>query len=137
MLCLPFNERLRQLSAREFVEQVFVDGLGVKYLAFGDDFRFGNRREGDLDYVRALADEFGYAVAPTPTLEVAGERASSTRTRNALAARTSMRPSSYWVDPSSSRAGSYTVRNSAGSSMRQRRTLRFIASVHLCMGSMR
>ena len=56
VLCLPFNERLRQLSAREFVEQVFVEGLGVEYLAFGDDFRFGNRREGDLDYVRALAE---------------------------------------------------------------------------------
>lgn len=85
VLCLPFNEALRQLSAREFVEHVFVEGLGVKYLAFGDDFRFGNRREGDLDYVRALADEFGYAVAPTPTREEAGERISSTRIRAALA----------------------------------------------------
>ena len=85
VLCLPFNESLRQLSAREFVEQVFVEGLGVRYLAFGDDFRFGNRREGDLDYVRALAGEFGYAVAPTPTLEVDRERVSSTRIRAALA----------------------------------------------------
>ena len=33
VLCLPFNERLRQLSAREFVEQVFVEGLGVQYLS--------------------------------------------------------------------------------------------------------
>jgi riboflavin kinase/FMN adenylyltransferase len=85
VLCLPFNESLRQLSAREFVEQVFVEGLGVRYLAFGDDFRFGNRREGDLDYVRALASEFGYAVAPTPTLEVDSKRVSSTRIRAALA----------------------------------------------------
>ena len=85
VLCLPFNESLRQLSAREFVEQVFVEGLGVRYLAFGDDFRFGNRREGDLDYVRALAGEFGYAVAATPTLKVDHERVSSTRIRAALA----------------------------------------------------
>ncbi len=85
VLCLPFSEPLRQLSAREFVEEVFVSGLGVRYLAFGDDFRFGNRREGDLDYVRALADEFGYAVAPTPTLELGGDRVSSTRIRAALA----------------------------------------------------
>ena len=85
VLWLPFNDRLRTLSSRAFVEQVFVEGLGVRYLAFGDDFRFGNRREGDLDYVRALADEFGYAVAPTPTLEADGERISSTRIRAALA----------------------------------------------------
>ena len=38
VLCLPFNEPLRQLSAREFVEEVFVSGLGVRYLAFGDGF---------------------------------------------------------------------------------------------------
>lgn len=86
VLCLPFNNALRSLSARAFVERIFVDGLGVRYLAFGDDFRFGNQREGDLEYVRALADEFGYAVAPTPTLELAGERVSSTRIRAALAA---------------------------------------------------
>ena len=54
-------------------------------MAFGDDFRFGNRREGDLDYVRALAEEFGYAVAPTATREQAGERVSSTWIRAALA----------------------------------------------------
>jgi riboflavin kinase/FMN adenylyltransferase len=86
VLCLPFNNALRSLSARAFVERIFVEGLGVRYLAFGDDFRFGNQREGDLEYVRALADEFGYAVAPTPTLELAGERVSSTRIRAALAA---------------------------------------------------
>ena len=34
VLCLPFNERLRQLTARQFVEQIFVDGLGAQYLAF-------------------------------------------------------------------------------------------------------
>ena len=84
VLCLPFNERLRQLTARQFVEQIFVDGLGAQYLAFGDDFHFGNQREGDLEYVRALSDEFGYAVAPTATLEAAGERVSSTRIRAAL-----------------------------------------------------
>ena len=84
VLCLPFNERLRQLTARQFVEQIFVDGLGAQYLAFGDDFHFGNQREGYLEYVRALADEFGYAVAPTATLEAAGERVSSTRIRAAL-----------------------------------------------------
>jgi riboflavin kinase/FMN adenylyltransferase len=84
VLCLPFNERLRQLTARQFVEQIFVDGLGAQYLAFGDDFHFGNQREGDLEYVRALSDEFGYAVAPTATLEAAGERVSSTRIRAAF-----------------------------------------------------
>ena len=74
------------MSAEEFVERVFVDGLGARYIALGDDFRFGNSREGDYDYVRTLAEKFGYEVQPTDTREVAGARVSSTRIRAALAA---------------------------------------------------
>ncbi len=84
VLCLPFNENLRGLSAQAFIENIFVDGLGVRYLAFGDDFRFGKQREGDLDYVRKLAGRYGYAVSPTPTCEIDGSRVSSTRIRALL-----------------------------------------------------
>jgi len=86
VLVLKFNKELRGMSAEEFVERVFVDGLGARYIALGDDFRFGNSREGDYDYVRTLAEKFGYEVQPTDTREVAGARVSSTRIRAALAA---------------------------------------------------
>ena len=117
VLCLPFNEHLRQLSAREFVEQVFVEGLGVQYLAFGDDFRFGNRREGDLNYVRALAEEFGYAVAPTATREQAGERVSSTRIRQRWPMRILIARSVCWGGPLKWPAVFSTARNWVGSWM--------------------
>lgn len=86
VLVLKFNAELRGMSARDFIHRVFVDGLGARYIALGDDFRFGNSREGDYDYVHGLSEEFGYEVQPTDTLEIDGERVSSTRIREELAA---------------------------------------------------
>src|SRR5690606_41373196 len=35
VLCLAFNRRLRELAADEFIQQVLIDGLGVKHLEVG------------------------------------------------------------------------------------------------------
>ena len=51
VLCLAFNRRLRELSAAEFVHAVLVEGLAVRHLEVGDDFRFGCDRAGDFDFL--------------------------------------------------------------------------------------
>lgn len=84
LLCLRFNNRLRTMSPRAFVEDIFVKGLNARYIAFGDDFRFGMDRAGDLDFTQSLAQEFAYEVVPTSTFDMAGERVSSTRIRTTL-----------------------------------------------------
>jgi len=86
LLRIRFNHSLRAMTALQFVEQIFVDGLGVRYVALGDDFRFGNDRQGDLSFLKRHGDRCGYDAGPTPTLERAGERVSSTRIRHALEA---------------------------------------------------
>ena len=84
LLCLRFDNRLRTMSPRAFVEDIFVKGLNARYIAFGDDFRFGKDRAGDLDFTQSLAQEFDYEVVPTSTFDMAGERVSSTRIRAKL-----------------------------------------------------
>jgi len=84
LLVLRFDETMRTSSAQGFVQSIFVDALGARYIALGDDFRFGNRREGDFEYIRQLAETYGYEVQRTPTLELHGERVSSTRVRKVL-----------------------------------------------------
>ncbi len=86
VLGIRFDERVRTMSARAFIERVFFDGLGARFVVLGDDFRFGNDREGDLALVRQEGKRFGFEAAPTTTLELAGQRVSSTRIRKALAA---------------------------------------------------
>lgn len=85
VLCLGFNRRLRELSASEFVHAVLVEGLGVKHLEVGDDFRFGCDRAGDFAFLRQVGPLEGFGVEAASTIEVAGERVSSTRVRQALA----------------------------------------------------
>ena len=84
MLCLAFNRKLAQMSAEEFIQRVLVDGLGVKYLVVGDDFRFGKERAGDFAMLQAAGREHGFAVVNMHTFLIDGERVSSTRVRGAL-----------------------------------------------------
>jgi riboflavin kinase/FMN adenylyltransferase len=86
VLCLQFNQRLRQLSADDFIRQVLVDGLGVKSLVVGDDFRFGCDRAGDFRLLQQAGEQYGFSVSDTCTVQDGGERISSTRIRLALEA---------------------------------------------------
>jgi riboflavin kinase/FMN adenylyltransferase len=85
VLCARFDDQFRSRSARNFVQQLLVDGLGVRHLVVGDDFRFGQDRAGDFDYLKTAGQEFGFTVEDTPTCEHDGARVSSTRIREALA----------------------------------------------------
>ena len=71
---LTFNEDLKQMTAREFMQQVLRDKYGVKVLLIGYDNRFGhNRTEGFEDYVR-YGKELDIEVLQLPA---AGEISSS------------------------------------------------------------
>jgi riboflavin kinase/FMN adenylyltransferase len=63
---------------------VLVDGLGVRYLVVGDDFRFGRGREGDFSHLQAAGNQFGFQVVNMHTFTIDGERVSSTHIRKAL-----------------------------------------------------
>lgn len=86
LVCLPFNSWLRNLTAEEFVQRILVDGLHLRHLVVGDDFRFGCDRSGDFNLLASLGARLGFGVEHTQTIEVEGSRVSSTRVREALAA---------------------------------------------------
>ncbi|MBT6105930.1 bifunctional riboflavin kinase/FAD synthetase [SAR92 clade bacterium H231] len=84
VLCLQFNRELRNLTAAEFVRSVLVDGLGTRHLIVGDDFRFGCDRSGDFKMLSEMGETYDFAVQDTETLEVDGQRVSSTLVRQIL-----------------------------------------------------
>ncbi|MGA9853180.1 MAG: bifunctional riboflavin kinase/FAD synthetase [Gammaproteobacteria bacterium] len=86
ILCLGFNRNLAGMPAETFIERILIHGLGVRYLVVGDDFRFGHERTGDFAMLKAAGAAYGFDVAATPSLTIAGERVSSTRVRECLAA---------------------------------------------------
>lgn len=83
-LCLTFNERLRAMTANQFVEELLLRGLSVKHFVVGDDFRFGCDRTGDYTMLRAAGEKHGFTVVNTHTYELDGERISSSRVRSVL-----------------------------------------------------
>lgn len=86
VLCLRFDARLATMPAEAFIQKILVEGLGVRYLVVGDDFRFGAKRAGDFALLRTAGEAHGFEVVPMHTFAIDGERVSSTRVRQALAA---------------------------------------------------
>ena len=85
LLRVRFDRGFSRMTAEDFIQRIFVDGLGVQFLMVGDDLRFGNGREGDFRMLQDWGDRHGYTVERSETLEVEGERVSSTRIRGVLA----------------------------------------------------
>ncbi|MGB5736493.1 MAG: bifunctional riboflavin kinase/FAD synthetase [Thiohalocapsa sp.] len=85
IMLLEFGPKLAVMDARVFVDRLLVDGLGVRFLLVGDDFRFGHKRAGGFDLLRHVGAEQGFAVENLHTIKHGDERVSSTRIREALA----------------------------------------------------
>ena len=85
LLVPNFNRALATMSAELFLQRLLVDGLMVRYLVVGDDFRFGWERRGDFTLLKAAGARFNFPVVNMYSFVMDGARVSSTRVRNALA----------------------------------------------------
>lgn len=86
VVCLRFDRHLASLPPDEFIRVILLDGLDVKYLVIGDDFRFGKGRQGNFALLQQAGEVHGFPVVNMHTFNIEGERVSSTRIREALLA---------------------------------------------------
>ncbi|MGJ0578849.1 bifunctional riboflavin kinase/FAD synthetase [Xenorhabdus bovienii] len=84
LLCVKFDRCFAANSPEAFVSRLLVEKLGVKFLAIGDDFRFGKNRLGDFHYLQQAGKQYGFDVASTDSFCDSGLRISSTAIRQAL-----------------------------------------------------
>ena len=80
-----FDYDFARVTAEEFIQAVLVDGLGVRWMLVGDDFRFGARRQGDFAMLRDAGARSGFEVVQMESVSVDGVRVSSTAVRERLA----------------------------------------------------
>jgi len=83
-LVLPFNSRLADMPAEQFIDDILRQGLGAQYVLVGDDFRFGAKRQGDYAMLDTAGKAHGFDVARMMSYEVHGLRVSSSAVRQAL-----------------------------------------------------
>jgi riboflavin kinase/FMN adenylyltransferase len=81
---LPFDQAFASQEPQAFIEDVLVNGLGVKYVLVGDDFRFGAKRAGDYAMLDTAGTTHGFDVARMNSYEVKNLRVSSSAVRAAM-----------------------------------------------------
>jgi len=83
---LPFTRELAAREPDDFVREVLVEGLSLKYLVIGYDYAFGKGRRGNFELLTALGQRYGFGVERLDPAIINGAAASSTRIRDMVQA---------------------------------------------------
>jgi len=86
VVLLTFDQALAQMPPREFVMRVLVEGLAVRGLHEGGNFRFGYRAAAGVKELTEFGAEFGFAVNVHEAVRLHGLEVSSSATRELVAA---------------------------------------------------
>ncbi|MEJ0002943.1 MAG: bifunctional riboflavin kinase/FAD synthetase [Pararobbsia sp.] len=82
-----FNQTFASQTPDAFVEKIIVNGLHARWVLVGDDFRYGAKRAGDFESLKAAGARYGFEVEQMPTVaDPSGVRISSSAVRAALVA---------------------------------------------------
>ncbi|BBO87476.1 bifunctional riboflavin kinase/FAD synthetase [Desulfosarcina ovata] len=84
LICIPFTMGFAALSARTFVEEVLIRRIGMKAIVVGEDYTFGNNREGNVELLKRFGEEMGFSVVVADWIQ-------SVREKNARISSTSIR----------------------------------------------
>lgn len=88
---VPFDDARALETAKDFVTDVLIGGLGMKAVVVGEDFHFGYQRLGNVALLRSMGVEHGFEVLGLGLVGLDGtpardhEQVSSTFIRRALA----------------------------------------------------
>ena len=83
-LLIRFNHAFANLEAYDFVKNILIEKLNMRYLLIGDDFRFGKNRSGDEVLLKNLAQKYHFEVDSLQGVLKNKLRISSSRIRIAL-----------------------------------------------------
>ena len=86
MLVFRFDAALAATSAEDFVTELLGKQIAAAGVVTGDDFTFGQGRGGNVDVLKRLGLRVGIAAEAVAPVLLDGERISSGRIREALAA---------------------------------------------------
>lgn len=84
ILVITFNQTFANMSAQAFIEQGLIAQLNAQYIIVGDDFRFGAKRQGDIELLQQYADKGSFGLENLSTCVINEQRVSSTAVRQAL-----------------------------------------------------
>jgi riboflavin kinase/FMN adenylyltransferase len=84
LVTLRFDECMRGMTPRSFVDELLVEKLGTRHIVVGDDFRYGSNACGTIESLRLAGEERGFGVEQIAPFVLDGVRVSSTAVRERL-----------------------------------------------------
>lgn len=79
-----FDEQFRQTEKEEFLDMLF-SSYDIRFVACGDDYRFGHNGAGDTEFLKEYCAARGVAYKIYPPIELDGRRVSTTLIKEKLA----------------------------------------------------
>lgn len=83
-LLLNFDRKLANRTAQDFIENIVLKPLKAQEIIVGENFCFGKNREGCIDTLFKLAQNFNFIVHSIPPVSMDGEVVSSSNIRKLL-----------------------------------------------------
>jgi riboflavin kinase/FMN adenylyltransferase len=84
LVLIEFDETLMSTEAEDFVERYLIDGMDVRLISIGFDFKFGRRAAGNAGLLKQLSEKYGYELFILDPVEIEGEKVSSSLIRKHL-----------------------------------------------------
>ena len=79
-----FTKEFAETSAGEFLSRYWKESIPLKTLVVGEDFRFGQKRAGDVEKLKKWCAENSVELFLIPPVEIEGVRVSTTLIRDCL-----------------------------------------------------
>jgi riboflavin kinase / FMN adenylyltransferase len=84
VLLLPFSRDLSLMTPHQFAHEILKKRLHALEVHEGYNFHFGHKAEGNIEVLRELGQEMGFAVHDYPEMRLRGESVSSSHIRRLL-----------------------------------------------------
>ena len=84
LVLIPFDNKLSNLSAESFINDILINQLQAKNISVGANFKFGFKRSGDVNTIKDTIKNTDIKLKTIPILEDKYGRISSSRIRDLL-----------------------------------------------------
>ena len=79
-----FNTKFSKIKCNDFIKNILIKKIGMKYIYVSNNFKFGNKREGDVKLLQNNQKKYGYRVIKPSPLKIKNKVVSSSLIRKLL-----------------------------------------------------
>ena len=79
-----FDKKFSKIKCNKFISEIIYKKLNPKIIFVSNNFKFGNKREGDVKLLKLLEKKYNYKIINPPTLKKKNKTISSTLIRKLL-----------------------------------------------------